>query len=83
MQIKKYSIDDIICIDETSINALQKRRHCYSEVGKRCTITTTSQEVSPIGSRRYSRDTQLLWLSAQKEWLVGNCMKREGWIATV
>lgn len=44
-EIKKYSIDDIICIDETSVNALQKRRHCYSEVGKRCTITTTSQEV--------------------------------------
>ena len=44
-EIKKYSIDDIICIDETSINALQKRQHCYSEVGKRCTITTTSQEV--------------------------------------
>lgn len=44
-EIKKYSIDDIICIDETSINALQKRQHCYSEVGKRCTIITTSQEV--------------------------------------
>ena len=44
-EIKKYSIDDIICIDETSINSLQKRQHCYSEVGKRCTITTTSQEV--------------------------------------
>jgi len=44
-EIKKYSIEDIICIDETSANALQKRAHCYSDVGKRCTITTTSQEV--------------------------------------
>ena len=44
-EIKKYKIEDIICIDETSINALQKRKHCYSEVGKRCVITTTSQDV--------------------------------------
>ena len=27
--------------------------------------------------RKYSRDTQLLWLLVQKEWLVGNCMKKE------
>jgi hypothetical protein len=32
-------------IDETSINALQKRYHCYNDVGKRCVITTHSQEV--------------------------------------
>lgn len=44
-EIKKYRLDDIICIDETSINALQKRKHCYSDVGKRCVITTTSQDV--------------------------------------
>ena len=37
--IKKYNIDDIICIDETSINALQKRHHCYNTIGKRCTLT--------------------------------------------
>ena len=35
-EIKKYKLEDIICIDETSINALQKRKHCYSEVGTRC-----------------------------------------------
>jgi transposase-like protein len=29
--IKQYDINDIICIDETSINALQSRHHCYSE----------------------------------------------------
>jgi len=43
-EVKKYKLEDIICIDETSINALQKRKHCYSEVGKRCVITT-SQDV--------------------------------------
>ena len=32
-------------MDETSINALQKRHHCYNDVGKRCVITTQSQEV--------------------------------------
>ena len=44
-EIKKYKIDDIICIDETSINSLQLRHHCYNEVGKRCVIKTNSQEV--------------------------------------
>lgn len=43
--IKKYKLDDIICIDETSIKSLQKRHHCYSDVGKRCVIKTESQEV--------------------------------------
>jgi transposase len=44
-EIKKYNIKDIISIDETSINSLQKRHHCYNDVGKRCVITTNSQEV--------------------------------------
>jgi len=44
-EIKKYKIEDIICIDETSINSLQKRHHCYNDVGKRCVIKTNSQEV--------------------------------------
>ena len=44
-EIKKYKIEDIICIDETSIKSLQKRNHCYSEKGKRCIIKTQSQEV--------------------------------------
>ncbi len=44
-EIKKYNIDDIICIDETSVNSLQLRHHCYNEVGKRCVIKTNSQEV--------------------------------------
>ena len=44
-KISKYKIEDIICIDETSIKSLQKRNHCYSERGKRCVIKTDSQDV--------------------------------------
>jgi transposase-like protein len=44
-EIKNYNIDDVICIDETSINSLQLRHHCYNDVGKRCVIKTNSQEV--------------------------------------
>ena len=45
IEVKKYKLDDIISIDETSINGLQKRNHCYNDVGKRCTIITNSQDV--------------------------------------
>lgn len=44
-KVKQYNIDDIICIDETSIKSLQKRKLCYSKKGKRCVIKTQSQEV--------------------------------------
>jgi len=44
-KIKKHNIKDIIYIDETSINALQKRHHCYNDDGKKCVITTQSQDV--------------------------------------
>ena len=44
-EVKKYKLYDIICIDETSIKSLQKRNHCYNEIGKRCVIKTQSQEV--------------------------------------
>lgn len=44
-KIKEYNLNDIICIDETSINALQIRHHCYSDIGKRCVVKTESQEV--------------------------------------
>lgn len=44
-EVKKYKIEDIICIDETSIKSLQKRNHCYSSKGRRCVIKTQSQEV--------------------------------------
>ena len=37
-EVKKHKIEDIICIDETSIKSLQKRNHCYNELGKRCVI---------------------------------------------
>lgn len=44
-EIKKYKLEDIICIDETNINGLQKRKHCYNDIGKRCIIETNSQDV--------------------------------------
>jgi len=44
-EVKKYKIEDIICIDEVSIKSLQKRNRCYSNKGKRCVIKTQSQEV--------------------------------------
>lgn len=44
-EIKNYKLEDIICIDETSISGLQKRNHCYSQLGKRCVIKTQSQDV--------------------------------------
>ena len=44
-KVKGYHLDDIICIDETSIKSLHKRNFCYSEKGKRCIIKNHSQEV--------------------------------------
>ena len=44
-EIKQYKLEDIICINETSIGSLQKRKHCYNKLGKRCIIKTSSQEV--------------------------------------
>ena len=38
-------MDDIICIDETSFNSHEVRKHCYSKLGHRCLIKTTNQEV--------------------------------------
>ena len=44
-EIKKYKLSDIICIDETSLHSHEVRKHCYSELGKRCVIKTNNQEV--------------------------------------
>ena len=41
-KVKKYKMEDIICIDETSIKSLQKRNYCYNELGKRYVIKTQS-----------------------------------------
>ncbi len=43
--IKKYKLEDIICIDETSLNSFEIRKHCYNDVGRRCVIKTDDQEV--------------------------------------
>ena len=47
-EIKKHKIEDIICIDETSIKSLQKRNHCYSSKGKRCYKNTISRSIQEI-----------------------------------
>ena len=44
-EVSRYNLDDLISIDETSLNTLEIRKHCYETIGKRCTIKTTSQEV--------------------------------------
>ena len=44
-EIKKYKLDDIICIDETSLNSYHTRKYCYSNEGKRCILKTHNQEV--------------------------------------
>lgn len=44
-EISKHNLNDIICIDETSINSYEIRKHCYNKLGKRCVIKTTDQEV--------------------------------------
>lgn len=43
--VSKHKREDIVCIDETNVKSLQKRNHCYNDIGKRCVITTQSQEV--------------------------------------
>jgi len=44
-KVKQYKLDDIICIDETSLNSFMIRRKCYEELGKRCVVKTENQEV--------------------------------------
>lgn len=44
-KIKEYSIKQIICIDETSIQTGTHINHCRFEIGKRCRKITTSNEV--------------------------------------
>jgi transposase len=59
-EVKKYTLDDIICIDETSIKSLQKRNHCYNKIGKRCVI---KHKV-----KKYSKNIQEYLLFQQKEY---------------
>ncbi len=44
-EIKKYNLDNIICIDKTSISGLQIRYHYYNKIGKMCIIKTQSQDI--------------------------------------
>ena len=34
-EIKKHNIADIICIDESSISGMLKRKHCYKDSGQK------------------------------------------------
>jgi len=43
--IKNYNLNDIICIDETSLKSFTTRDKCYEVIGKKCIIKTNSQEV--------------------------------------
>lgn len=43
--VKKYNVDDIISIDETSLGSFMVRKYCRSKIGKRCVLKTHSQEV--------------------------------------
>lgn len=45
IEVKKHRAEDIICIDETSLNAFMVRKYCREKIGKRCVVKTTSQEV--------------------------------------
>ena len=53
----------IICIDETSLNAYEVRKHCYNKLGKRCVIKTKSQKVFKKYTTLYQiiRTIKLLW----------------------
>ena len=44
-EVKTHRPEDIICIDETSLNAFMVRKYCRGKIGKRCVVKTTSQEV--------------------------------------
>lgn len=44
-EISRHNLNDIICIDETSINSFEIRKHCYNKLGKRCVVKTEDQEV--------------------------------------
>jgi len=40
--IKNYNLNDIICIDETSLNSFSTREKCYEVIGKKCVVKTSS-----------------------------------------
>lgn len=43
--VKKYHVDDMISIDETSLGSFMVRKYCRSKIGKRCVLKTHNQEV--------------------------------------
>ena len=48
-KVKQYSLDDIICIDETSLNSFMIRRKCYEELGQKvCSQNRKSRSFQKI-----------------------------------
>jgi len=43
--IKTYNLNDIICIDETSLKSFTVRNKCYNKLGKRCIVKTSIYDV--------------------------------------
>lgn len=37
-EVEKYKLDDIICIDETSISTSLSVNYCREDLGKRCIV---------------------------------------------
>lgn len=45
IEVSEHKLQDIICIDETSIIGFMKRNFCYEKVGKRCVVKTENNAV--------------------------------------
>ena len=70
--VKQHSLNNIICIDETSLNSFMIRSKCYEELGKRCVVKTESQEV-------FKKYTGIFAISTKG--VIGmKCIKRAGLI---
>ena len=44
-KIKTHKLEDIVCIDETSLNLGMHRNYCRAKIGNRCYHTTNDQQV--------------------------------------
>lgn len=44
-KVKEYSLDNIICLDETALQLYMHRNYARCNIGERCSITTTSNTV--------------------------------------
>ena len=63
-------MEDIICIDETSIKSLQKRNHCYNELGKRCVIKT-KVNIEILYDKIISLENRMLSIEKKLDAIIG------------